>query len=204
MPFQLLRLAVLAAVVGLNGCAAPYAAYSGNDAARLRLRVDEAGFLGVQTGLSRVVGDQCTGISGPRLSSFKPLRAEGVPSHIHSTSSAGYSQGPELTYPRAGMVGSMPANDPRSAEFSLAPGQYVVGLTASVGNGVCSLGFVITTQAGAQYELRAYRDSLTSCSMRAFQWDEGGSGAVWRPVPVTSLSVCGRALARPARDRPVG
>lgn len=181
------RVGLLCTAIALTGCAAPYAPYTGNDAAKVRLTLaNGAIFSSVASNVRPVIDGQCG--APARLQQLFPYF--GPPRDVpgRTTSSPG-SQTP-VVYPRAGMVDSPDALRSDAIELQLPPGKHLFSFIAGTGRSNCGVGAGIDLQPGRQYVLDFRFDTVAQRCVVTAKRLEATDRAEWRSYGFMAGETC--------------
>lgn len=172
-----MRAAVLAAALLLAACAAPYRPQTGDDAAKMRVRMaNGAGISTLWTHVRPVTEGRCGSVV--RLGMLTPYVPPGNAP----------ARGPTVTdtpaqAPRAAMVGSPDPLRTDVGEYALAAGRYQVGLIGTTFGQQCAASALLTLEAGRQYELELRFDSAQRrCLIQAARLE----GQAFQSQPIAS------------------
>jgi hypothetical protein len=165
----------------LAACATPYRPQSGDDAAKMRVRMaNGAGITTLWTHVRPMNDGRCGSVV--RLGMLTPYMPPG----------SAPARGPNVTdapaqAPRAGMVGSPDPVRTDVGEYALAPGRYQVGLIGTTFGQQCAASTLMALEAGRQYELELHFDTAQRrCVIRAARLEERAGRQAFERQPIAS------------------
>jgi hypothetical protein len=172
----------LVVLLGVAGCAAPYAPLISDTTTKVRVK-GVGSFLALGGSFRTSGTDQCG--SAVRLPGIMGYEFAPVEQYPRLGSDA------ERSNPRAAMFESPDPKRLDIVELQIAPGRYLFSLGAAATRSQCGVSPLIDLEAGREYQIEFLNDVVGNrCSATAMRLDPLEGRQAWRAYAFSKAAVC--------------